>query len=1114
MKYRGNFEVTRQLITKDIQATGETSIGDLTASNLVVTTSADMGGVPIKNMGAPVDPGDALTRQYFEDNQIKTTFSTAEPTSSDGVDGGLWMRTAGNSFSPPVSLKSSPLTDNLVLAVTNTGSLASVNIGAADDRFAHTNDSGTTWNETSMQANGLLKGFLLAFRNNRFVVFRQEANGSDKRPSNTTDNGANWGDSTFAVASSGTITITAAESDPKQGTAVVFGSSANPRVMYTQTDGATWQDAFATTGINHDAIVDVTVTNLAAMVLYDGNKIRQTSNFASWAGKTDLTVSGATAPDEWVAISHQTSAGRIVAVGTGGNSQYVATSSNTAGSWFYRDLGVGPLEAYDVAFNKNSEVTVISGANGMFYSTDYTQLTNTTACTITGGTKYPTKLYSDESGNGFYGITDDGIVSVSADGINWTISEEPGIRQMYGKNNGSWTPTDFQTEEDVLKLITDNNATGAFLPSTGGTVTGEIVTDTLKVVTGADMGGAPIKNIGAPVDLTDAVTRKYFEDNKFKTTYTAGSPLDSLGNDGDIVVSSANGEDRMPPSDITGSTPLYDIASDNTTIMVVGNNENVRYVGSSTDGMSNWIATDVGKEITDTLGLAKVNALSGGQFTTWPAQVANRDNERGKFFNGGDVTDVANNWWSNGFFVGTTWTKDVLDVVSDPFAGTGFVLLLDNWQPIVGDGDWNSEVGDATLTGLKFGAMNGTIGLFYDETNNVTVSIDTSNNTVTKDWGWNSSTAFTPSCLTTNGFGGWIMGNTGANSGYVMQISSAGSQSFLNAFPGNPDRNLSAICCNPTSDRVVAVSATDRAIYSGARTGTWSAATINGNLDNMPTKVVAHGSGFIGINEQTGFTSWSDNGSDWNISVKAGIDGLYYKKDGKWLESPYQTESDVINLIVGNSPDTSAFLPTTGGTITGSLTVETGLSVTGGLMTLNNVNYSFVGGNGVFQDGNVSVKNGNLDVENGNLTIDSTGGISLDTGASFNAGSNKITNVAEPTLATDVATKGFVENLAGTSETLTDVAAAGKTYAEFDYTVTPFVFVDVVAYATGKQYMSTVHLMFDGTDVNIQEFGVMSVGGLDIDVDGEYTTGNNARLTAKVLSGETDISVKITPRFR
>ncbi len=111
------------------------------------------------------------------------------------------------------------------------------------------------------------------------------------------------------------------------------------------------------------------------------------------------------------------------------------------------------------------------------------------------------------------------------------------------------------------------------------------------------------------------------------------------------------------------------------------------------------------------------------------------------------------------------------------------------------------------------------------------------------------------------------------------------------------------------------------------------------------------------------------------------------KSDGSTILETYENVSGAATAVaVQDLIDASVtgFLPNTGGTVTGSLTV-TGVTSAGSL-------------------------NAATLTTSGNIT--SAGVV---TAAGLDADSEKVTNVATPTLSTDAATKGYVDTLAGTS---------------------------------------------------------------------------------------------------
>jgi hypothetical protein len=133
------------------------------------------------------------------------------------------------------------------------------------------------------------------------------------------------------------------------------------------------------------------------------------------------------------------------------------------------------------------------------------------------------------------------------------------------------------------------------------------------------------------------------------------------------------------------------------------------------------------------------------------------------------------------------------------------------------------------------------------------------------------------------------------------------------------------------------------------------------------------------------------------------------------------------DMIAGNID--SATLDTTG-----AVSVGTTLGVTGDTTLSSNVTMS--GGNGqslIVNDGtttkfSIDSLTGNTVIVgtttitgatdlNGGLTV---GAVTLDAASVFNAGANKLTNLADPTALQDAATKAYVDSVAGDGWTLTD----------------------------------------------------------------------------------------------
>lgn len=565
----------------------------------------------------------------------------------------------------------------------------------------------------------------------------------------------------------------------------------------------------------------------------------------------------------------------------------------------------------------------------------------------------------------------------------------------------------------------------------------------------ADLGGSPLLNVGTPTDANAAVNRQYFEDNKFSISTGSTPPTDAV--DGDLFITAAAGDSRLAPPSVAGSTPRYDIASNGSRVMIVGNNEANNIVAYSDDNMVTFNTLDAGFNADDTYGSAFVRAAGQSEWFIWPG-FTSQGKSRGRYTNNnGDSWDISDAGFGG---AADSWNDEAVTLItSDPdhtTSNTGMLVVPGRPTMITSNDGRGFSITGQTAPAYRSADTRNTVTLLLKDDSSMDLYVNSS---------FTASSATLPTSIQ------WdvvmfrkdgkalVFSNGATNSNYAYLTTTTGKNngSFFQPAPGGEEMFVSGAVDNISLDCCVVWSETKKAIWCGNAStiadGSFTKATITGDLENFPTKIVSHGAnGFVGINETTGITSWSADGTNWTISVKPELGEMRFHS-GEWLPLPYTSEQDVVDLIA-SGVDLSGYLPKTGGTLTGELVISgaaldfqgTGndfVTINDAKMTVGTTDTVFQGGtfaikatnpliengNLTVDGGNVLVNGGNFDVTNGNIEV--TGGstivgdfevkdnstILVGTGSTVNLNGNKLLNLANPTNPQDAATKAYVDGL-------------------------------------------------------------------------------------------------------
>jgi len=218
------------------------------------------------------------------------------------------------------------------------------------------------------------------------------------------------------------------------------------------------------------------------------------------------------------------------------------------------------------------------------------------------------------------------------------------------------------------------------------------------------------------------------------------------------------------------------------------------------------------------------------------------------------------------------------------------------------------------------------------------------------------------------------------------------------------------------------------------------------------------------------------------------------------------TLSGLLNANGGIAVDTSNFTVdgTTGAVTTAGSLTAAGLANLNGGIAVDTSNFTVDGTTGAVTTASTLTVAGLTDL-NGGLTV---GDITVDATSTLDAGANKWTNLADPTLAQDAATKAYVDNVSSTGWTLSD--GTTSQVVQIGDTVTLQGTANEVDVLVSAPDTMTIGLPNDVTIGNaLTVTGAGSVGGTltvtgATDLNGGLTVGDTTWDTASTINANSN----------
>ncbi|WP_275288516.1 YadA-like family protein [Halomonas elongata] len=577
----------------------EVTIGDTTIND----DGIDMGGDTITNVGAPVDGGDAVNLDYFDENRAHYY-----SVNDDGVIGGNYDNdgaTGVNALAGGVD------------ALASADGATSLGFGA-DARILGSVALGS--GSISNRALAPASGFIPA---NGATI---EYNTTDKELLGAISVGDDDSYRQITNVADGTQAQDAVTVRQLQG---AVGSVIDTGIKYfhansTQPDSAAvGQDSIAvgpTTVVNGDAGIGMGNGAIVGQMAPGGTAIGDGAEVMLSDGMALGTASLSEA-QQGIALGAGATVSHDQSVALGSNSvtaEPVATSGTTIAGTDYDFAGTAPQSTVSVG-DVGKERTITNVAAG--------RVSETSTDAINGSQLYATNQ------------------AVETIGAGWTISAEGSNASNVGVDSATGNAMDLSNADGniVVSKAPDSNDVTFDLSDE---VT---VGDTMINEDGIDMGGDTITNVGAPVNEGDAVNLEYFNENRshYYSVNDGGTQGGNYDNDGATGMNAiAAGVDASATAD--GAVAMGDgataneadsvaLGSDSVTAPVAATTEVVidgeTYVVAGSDPAGSVSVGDVDAERTVTnvaagrVSETSTDAVNGSQLHAATQSIENLNDE-------------------------------------------------------------------------------------------------------------------------------------------------------------------------------------------------------------------------------------------------------------------------------------------------------------------------------------------------------------------------------------------------------------------------------------------------------------------------------------------------------